>query len=65
MARSKRFNHISFCTGADLGFSRGGGRGGGGGGVVKQVKKAVFGHFLENFNKKNLVFLLARAPPQI
>ena len=28
-----------------------------------QVKKAVFGHFLENFDKKKRVFL-ARAPPQ-
>ena len=32
--------------------------------IEKQVKKAIFGHFLENFDKKKRVFL-ARAPPQI
>ena len=29
----------------------------------KTVKKAVFGHFLKNFDKK-IAFFLARAPPQ-
>ena len=31
--------------------------------LKNQVKKAVFGHFLENFDKK-IAFFLARAPPQ-
>ena len=33
-----------------------GGGGGGGGGEVKTVKKAIFGHFLKNFDKKIAFF---------
>ena len=33
--------------------------------MKKQVKKAVFVHFLENFHKKNRVFFGARSPSNL
>ena len=33
--------------------------------LKKQSKKAVFGHFLKNFDKKNCVFFGARSPSKL